>query len=90
MRLHTHKGNLRPLVGLGLFMVVLAFALSAVSLMIGRELDVMGMLMLAILGGGMAGGSLVQLPGWAETRARQMEEIAETVTAWTALPPPGE
>ncbi len=90
LRLHTHKGNLRPLVGMGLFMVGLAIALSAVSLMIGRELDVMGMLMLAIVGGGMAGGSLVQLPGWAETRARQMEEIAETVTAWTALPPPGE
>lgn len=90
LRLHTHKGNVRPLVGGGLALVALALVLATFSIMTGREVDVMGMMMLAILGGGMAGVNLIQLPGWAETRARQMEEIAETVAAWTALPPPEE
>ena len=90
LRLHTHKGDVRPLVGGGLAMIALSFVLVAFSLMTGREVDIMGMAMLAIVGGGMAGASVIQLPGWAEKRSRQMEEIAETVTAWTALPPPAE
>lgn len=90
LRLHTHKGSVRPLVSAGLGLVALAFVLVAFSLVTGREVDMMGMAMLAIVGGGMAGANLIQLPGWAETRARQMDEIAETVAAWTALPPPGE
>ncbi|NNF28565.1 MAG: hypothetical protein HKN73_15170 [Gemmatimonadetes bacterium] len=90
LRLHTHKGDVRPLVGGGLAMLVLAFVLVAFSLMTGREVDLMGMAMLVMVGSGMAGATLIQLPGWAEKRSRQMEEIAATVTAWTALPPPGE
>ncbi|NNF14432.1 MAG: hypothetical protein HKN72_14485 [Gemmatimonadetes bacterium] len=90
LRLHTHKGSVRPLVGGGLALVALALVLVVFSLMTGREVDAMGMVMLAIVGGGMAGVNLIQLPGWAATRARQMEEIGETVAAWTALPPPPE
>lgn len=90
LRMHTHKGNIRPLVGMGVLFIMIALALSLVSVIVGRELDIMGMLILAIGGGGVAGVSVLQLPGWADTRARQMDEIAEMVTGWTALPPPVE
>ncbi len=90
LRMHTHKGSLQPMVGMGMVLVFMAVVLVAVNLFIGREVDVMGMALMAIAGGGVAGASLVQLPRWAQTRARQMEEIGDMVSSWTALPPPGD
>lgn len=90
LRLHTHKGSLRPLLSMSAAMILTALVLVTVSLTTGNAIDMMGPPILVMIGLGVGGTNLVALPGWASTRQRQMDEIAAMVSDWTALPPPQE
>lgn len=89
LSLHTHKGSLGPLLSMSAAMLAIAVILVIIGFFDG-DIDLAGVLLMAMVGVGVGGAALIRLPGWAATRARQLEEIAETVTGWTALPPSEE
>ncbi len=86
LRLSTVKGSAQRMLGVGGMLFTMALVLSVVIVLTGGTigLDALsGPLFLALVGGSFLATTALQLPGWARTRARQMEEVA----ARAALPP---
>lgn len=90
LRMQTFKGNLRPVLSMAFSMVLAALVLVVVSLVAGTAINMLGPALLAAVGVGVGVLTVGGLPGWAERRARQMDEIADLAQEWTALPPPEE
>lgn len=86
LSLHTRKGNVTPFLSMGVTLIIIAAVLFVVSAISG-DLELRSIMILALLGAAGVVANLARLPFWSRTRARQMEEIAATVTGWTALPP---
>lgn len=86
LSLHTRKGDVTLFLSLGAGMMVIAAVLLVVSALMG-DVEVRAIMILALLGAAGVGANLARLPFWSRIRAGQMEEIAATVTEWTALPP---
>lgn len=89
LRLGTTKGNARPLFLAGSAMVGMALIFLVLSLIGLGSASVEGVVILSAIGLAQIGFAAIPLPGWARTRKRQMEAIAERVTAALAAPDPG-
>lgn len=85
LRLQTHKGSLRPVLAMASSFVLMAVVLMVLGVLTG-EVDMLVAMILAVTGVGVGAANLGALPSWAGRRARQMDEIAEAVMDWTALP----
>ena len=80
LTLRTSKGSARSRIGVGAAMLAVSAALGVSAALSGHLIASMpGFLVLATVGGGMAGSSAVQLPGWASRRGRQMDAIIASV-----------
>ncbi|HEX4681634.1 MAG TPA: hypothetical protein VH277_02930 [Gemmatimonadaceae bacterium] len=89
MRMRTMRSQSRALMlgGIG-FIGVSAVAL--VGALVGGTTGVVQFSViaeLALIGGGMFGLGAVRLPGWARSRRRQMEQLAERLVSMTGVPP---
>ncbi|MDH3208231.1 MAG: hypothetical protein OEO79_16645 [Gemmatimonadota bacterium] len=89
LRLQTHKGSLGPMLLASTGFLVMAVVSAIGELSAGLD-DLMGATVLAAIGLGVAASTLLRLPSWSKLRAEQMDEIADAVGAWTALPPGDE
>lgn len=76
LRLRTVKGSARQMIGMGAAMLAMALVLLVVSVLTGDADPVAGAAFLGLMGAGFAVTSAARLPGWARTRARQMDEVA--------------
>lgn len=89
LRLKTVNGAAYMWMSTGLTtMAFAAFVAVARLLMAGGGLGGPGAVMMAMIGLGMFGLGAIRLPGWARRRARQMEEVAERLTASLPSVPP--
>lgn len=86
LRLRTLKGDASGSLGLGLAAFVLGLLFLLGSMLGG--LDSLGDtgLVMALVGLFVAGSKAVQLPRWAEERARQMDEVAARLAERSILP----
>ena len=87
LRLSTRKGDVVPFLSVAASMLVIAVILVLLSLLTGGDLDVRAATLLGLLGAFGIGANLVRLPFWSRIRARQMDEIAASVSEWVAVPP---
>ncbi|HET9947599.1 MAG TPA: hypothetical protein VFQ22_01615 [Longimicrobiales bacterium] len=88
LRMTTLKGDLRPMLAMGSFLLTLALVLYVVGILTGAT-DAGASTLLGLLGAGTVGLGIGRMPLWARTRSRQMEEIAAEVADMVALPPAG-
>ena len=75
LRLRTTKGSARALMTAGSIMAVIALVSGLVALFAGG--DAASAMELGFIGAALLGVGAVQLPGWASTRERQMEAVAQ-------------
>jgi hypothetical protein len=82
LRLQTVKGDARLMMGMGAGALLMAVgtALPVLLSAATRPAAWVGPGILAVVGAVMAGRTVLSLPSWARTRARQMEQFAETAT----------
>ena len=82
LRMRTIKGNARALMvsGLGMAGITVAALVGALSGGLVAS-EVSSVATLATLAAGLLGGGAVQLPRWARTRERQMEDISERLAS---------
>lgn len=82
LRMRTFKGNAYGYLVGGLGMIGVGVVTAIVSASRGA-VDVSSSWMTLMLGGGLLAIGAAMLPGWARERRRQMQQIAERVSAWT-------
>lgn len=83
LRLQTRKGDARAMLGLGVFGVIMAGAISIplITSSAGTQpLAWLGPAVIAAMGVFAAGRTVFTLPAWAKLRATQMEQFAEKAT----------
>jgi hypothetical protein len=89
VRLRTTKSNAPGMLGGGLGMIATSGVLTALGAVQGALADT-GMVaavgFLGVLGAAMFGSSALQLPSWARTRQRQMDEVAARIAHMTSNP----
>lgn len=90
LRMGSMKESARAFLLAGGAVLALATILLVVRFFMGGLGDAAdGLTILALLGLGSAGAGALQLPGWARTRRRQMEEIGQRLRASMEELPPG-
>ncbi|MEO8878814.1 MAG: hypothetical protein ABI446_00265 [Gemmatimonadaceae bacterium] len=78
LRLSTVKGDVRGWTTLGALSLSMSGLTAVVAAVSGHLVPAMpGVLMLALVGAGAVANGALRLPGWARTRGRQMDAIAE-------------
>lgn len=84
LRLRTEKGSARPGIGVGAGLLGGGVFFALLDLLSGGEMgrDPESMTTLIIVGAVFLAVNLFQLPRWARTRERQMEEVAGRVWGW--------
>jgi hypothetical protein len=83
VRFRTVRGNARPMMFMGLGMMGVS-AVGAISTMLVNSIsfgDFAQMLTIALTGAGVFAIGALPLPRWAKLRQRQMDELAEKLTA---------
>jgi hypothetical protein len=93
VRLRTIKGNSRSLITAGLASLGVAAVMVVVTALEGQLGDtgsLSGVGFLSAMALGMLGLGAFSLPGWARTRRRQMEAVAERLALATKSEPPDD
>lgn len=85
LRLSTVHGQSQAMVTYGGLLLLAAILMVLIHVFSGGDLsgDAGGYVTMGLIGAGMVGAGALRLPGWADTRLRQMEDVAHR---WVALP----
>lgn len=84
LRLRTEKGSARPGIGVGAGLLGGGVLFALLDVFTGGEMgrDPESMTTLILVGAVFLAVNLFQLPRWASTRERQMEDVADRVRRW--------
>lgn len=85
LRLQTTKGNARPRLMVGGALLAVSLVLTVVAMAAGTA-EPGSLLVVALIGGALAGSTVLELPGWARKRREQMAAVSGRLMDRLSLP----